>query len=63
VPPDLSKIHLYEKQADFPPEVQAIPCKPVFYDLALDQIEYPDLSKKLQAKGVFSSLKSWFSRT
>lgn len=63
VPPDLSKIHLYEKQADFPPEIQAIACKPVFYDLALDQIEYPDLSKKNQAKGMFSSLKSWFGRS
>ena len=61
--PDISTIHLYEKHSEFPPEIQPIPCKPVFYDLALDYIEYPDLSSKIKSKGVFQSIKGWFGRS
>ena len=60
--PDLAQLRITEKQSDFPPEIQAVPCKAVFYDLALDSIEYPDLSSKSKAKGMFQSLKSWFGR-
>lgn len=60
--PDLGSMRLYEKHSDFPPEMQAIPCKPVFYDLALDHIEYPDLSAKLKGKGMLQSIKGWFGR-
>ncbi|OMJ94559.1 hypothetical protein SteCoe_2203 [Stentor coeruleus] len=60
--PDIGSMKLFEKQADFPPELEAIPCKPVFYDLALDHIEYPDLTSKIRAKGMFQSIKGWFGR-
>lgn len=60
--PDLGSMRIYEKTSDFPPELQAIPCKPVFFDLALDHIEYPDLSAKLKSKGMFQSIKGWFGR-
>jgi signal recognition particle subunit SRP68 len=62
LPPDLSKLGLIERQSEFPPELQPIPCKPIFYDLALDCVEYPDLSSKLKGKGMFQSIKSWFGR-
>ncbi|XP_014206574.1 signal recognition particle subunit SRP68 [Copidosoma floridanum] len=31
-----------------PPPMQSIPCKPLFFDLAFNMIEFPDLSDKLQ---------------
>ncbi|OXU28183.1 hypothetical protein TSAR_003634 [Trichomalopsis sarcophagae] len=33
-----------------PPPMQSIPCKPLFFDLAFNMIEFPDLSDKLQEK-------------
>jgi signal recognition particle subunit SRP68 len=30
----------------FPPELKAIPCKPLFFDLALNHVELPDLSQE-----------------
>jgi signal recognition particle subunit SRP68 len=62
-PPDLGSIHLYEKHSEFPPGLQAISTKPIFYDLALDYIEYPDLSSKIKGKGMFQSIKGWFGRS
>ena len=60
--PDISSMRLSDKRLDFPPELQPIPCKPVFYDLALDHIEYPELSSKVKTKGVLQSIKGWFGR-
>jgi len=34
---------------NFPPEFQAIPCKPLFFDLALNHLEMPSLDAKLEA--------------
>uniref|UniRef100_A0A8D8V9S8 Signal recognition particle subunit SRP68 n=1 Tax=Cacopsylla melanoneura TaxID=428564 RepID=A0A8D8V9S8_9HEMI len=33
-----------------PPDMQPIPCKPLFFDLAQNQLEYPPLEDKLDAK-------------
>ncbi|KAL1453236.1 hypothetical protein WDU94_007396 [Cyamophila willieti] len=33
-----------------PPDMQPIPCKPLFFDLAQNQLEYPALEDKLDAK-------------
>lgn len=43
---------------DFPPEFEAIACKPVLFDLALSSLQPPDLSEKKKAPkgGFFSSL-------
>ena len=32
---------------NFPPEFSPIPCKPLFYDIALYHVEYPNLDQKL----------------
>ena len=29
-----------------PPDLKAIPCKPLFFDLALNHVELPDLSQE-----------------
>merc|ERR1711988_1149831 len=31
----------------FPPSFQPIPCKPLFFDLAREHVEFPDLEKKV----------------
>jgi signal recognition particle subunit SRP68 len=45
---------------DFPPDFEAIPCKPVLFDLALSAVEFPDLTerKKAKAKGFFGFWRS-----
>lgn len=30
-----------------PPKMEAMPCKPLFFDLALNLIEFPDLNDKI----------------
>ena len=36
--------------APLPPDYQAIPCKPLFFDLALNHIEFPSLEDKVEKK-------------
>jgi len=36
---------------NFPPEFSAIPCKPLFYDVALYHVEMPSLDHKLESAG------------
>ena len=36
---------------NFPPEFSPIPCKPLFYDVALYHVEMPSLDHKLEAPG------------
>jgi len=47
----------------FPPEPQALPCKPLFFDLALNHIDLPDLEhrieKKKEAGGISGLVKGW----
>uniref|UniRef100_A0A674PFR5 Signal recognition particle subunit SRP68 n=1 Tax=Takifugu rubripes TaxID=31033 RepID=A0A674PFR5_TAKRU len=35
----------------FPPEFQPIPCKPLFFDLALNHVAFPPLDEKVEQKG------------
>lgn len=36
----------------FPPKLEAVPCKPLLFDIARNQIHFPELEAKLtQAKG------------
>ena len=44
---------LVTKQANlvhFPPGFQPIPCKPLFFDLALNHVAFPPLEDKLEQK-------------
>ncbi|KAI9587847.1 signal recognition particle subunit SRP68 [Glossina fuscipes] len=44
------------------PEMEAIPCKPLFFDLALNYVELPSLEEKLQApdkKGISGFVKGF----
>lgn len=46
----------------FPPEFQPIPCKPLFFDLALNQVEFPSLAERVETKkaaGISSYFKGW----
>lgn len=45
---------LVGKQAnlvEFPPDFQPIPCKPLFFDLALNHVAFPPLDDKVEQKG------------
>jgi signal recognition particle subunit SRP68 len=55
-PPDIGTLTIAESASTFPPTLQPMVCKPVFYDLAWESLEYPDLSKRAQ-QGFFS--KTW----
>ncbi len=47
----------------FPPEFQPVPAKPLFFDLALSQVEFPPLDEKLEQKkqqgGLTGFVKGW----
>jgi len=48
---------------EFPPQPQPLPCKPLFFDLALNHIDLPDLDdrmeKKREAGGISGFVKGW----
>ena len=35
----------------FPPNFEPIPCKPLFFDLAREHVEFPSLDKKISGPG------------
>ena len=47
----------------FPPEPQPVPFKPLFFDLALNHMDLPDLEhrleKKKEAGGISGFVKGW----
>ncbi|CAB4064511.1 SRP68 [Lepeophtheirus salmonis] len=46
---------------NFPPEYQSIPCKPLFFDLALDHVTFPSFDSKFGQTGDGSGQKAgWF---
>ncbi|GFV92382.1 signal recognition particle subunit SRP68 [Trichonephila clavipes] len=48
--------------AQFPPDFQPIPCKPLFFDLALNQIEFPSLDDRIEQKkggGITNFVRGW----
>ena len=36
---------------NFPPDFSPIPCKPLFFDIALNHVEFPSLDHKLESGG------------
>lgn len=46
-----------------PPDFEAIPAKPVFFDLALGHVQFPSLEDKMEQKrqpaGISGYLKGW----
>ncbi|KAG1658623.1 Signal recognition particle subunit SRP68 [Nymphon striatum] len=49
--------------AKFPPDYQPIACKPLFFDLALNHVQFPSLEDKLEQKkggqGLTGMVKGW----
>jgi len=47
---------------EFPPAFEAVPCKPIFFDLAFNHVkEFPDMSEHVEKqKGFFGKAKSMF---
>merc|ERR1712136_467678 len=44
----------------FPPEFQPVTCKPIFFDLALNNLEFPSLQHKMEQSKKGSTWGSWF---
>lgn len=46
-----------------PPEMHPVPCKPLFFDLALNHLQIPDVGHKLAKEekkaGLTGFMKSW----
>jgi signal recognition particle subunit SRP68 len=51
------------KLVTFPPDFTPIPCRPLFFDLALNHVEMPSLEDKLEQKkapsGLTGMVKGW----
>lgn len=48
--------------AEFPPDFEPIPCKPLFFDLALNQVDLPSLDDKVEQKkggGITGFVRGW----
>ncbi|EDO32726.1 predicted protein, partial [Nematostella vectensis] len=46
----------------FPPDFQPVPCKPLFFDLALNHVEFPSLAERVETKkaaGITGYFKGW----
>ncbi|RWS19824.1 signal recognition particle subunit SRP68-like protein, partial [Leptotrombidium deliense] len=49
---------------DFPPKFRPIPCKPLFFDLALNHIQFPSLEEEISGPkggGLTGFVKGWLS--
>ena len=42
----------------FPPEFEPIPCKPLFFDLAINHLEMPSLESKLASQDAGGAQKA-----
>ncbi|XP_013792605.1 signal recognition particle subunit SRP68-like [Limulus polyphemus] len=48
--------------APFPPDYKPVPCKPLFFDLALNHVEFPSLDEHLEQKkggGISGFVRGW----
>ena len=46
----------------FPPDFQPVPCKPLFFDLALSLVQFPSLDDRVEQKvqsGITGLVKGW----
>ncbi|GAB1602902.1 signal recognition particle subunit SRP68-like [Argonauta hians] len=59
---DPSIISKHPKLVSFPPEFEPIPCRPLFFDLALNHVTFPSLDSKMEQKsgGLTDLVKGWF---
>ncbi|XP_075870211.1 signal recognition particle subunit SRP68 [Nelusetta ayraudi] len=48
---DASLVGKHPNLVQFPPDFQPIPCKPLFFDLALNHVAFPPLDDKVEQKG------------
>ncbi|KAM3623730.1 uncharacterized protein V6R79_015014 [Siganus canaliculatus] len=48
---DPSLVGKHPNLVSFPPDFQPIPCKPLFFDLALNHVAFPPLDDKVEQKG------------
>ena len=68
----MDRLHLYiedqsltgkhPKLVTFPPNFEPIPCRPLFYDLALNHVAFPSLEGKTEQKGsggITDLVKGW----
>lgn len=59
---DLSLTGKHPKLVTFPPNFEPIPCRPLFYDLALNHVAFPSLEGKIEQKGaggITDLVKGW----
>lgn len=49
----------HHKLIDFPPALRPIACKPLLFDIALNNIEFPDLDEKAGKKGKSGEGGGW----
>jgi len=59
---DPSLVSQQPRIAQFPPDFKPIPCKPLFFDLALNQVEFPSLDDKIEQKkggGITGFVRGW----
>lgn len=46
----------------FPPDFEPIPCRPLFFDLALNHVDFPSIESKMEQKksgGLTGMVKGW----
>uniref|UniRef100_A0A672YTU5 Signal recognition particle subunit SRP68 n=1 Tax=Sphaeramia orbicularis TaxID=375764 RepID=A0A672YTU5_9TELE len=48
---DTTLVGKHPNLVQFPPDFQPIPCKPLFFDLALNHVAFPPLDDKVEQKG------------
>ncbi|XP_070579541.1 LOW QUALITY PROTEIN: signal recognition particle subunit SRP68-like [Ptychodera flava] len=62
---DPGLVNQHPNLVTFPPDFQPVPCKPLFFDIALNHIEFPSLEDKLEQKkaapggGITGFVKGW----
>ncbi|KFM65959.1 Signal recognition particle protein, partial [Stegodyphus mimosarum] len=59
---DASLVSQQPKIAQFPPDFKPIPCKPLFFDLALNEVEFPPLDDRIEQKkggGITGFVRGW----
>ena len=50
------------KVTAFPPDFLPVPCKPLFFDLAMNHVEFPSLAERVEPKkagGITGYFKGW----
>ena len=53
-----------ENLIPFPPNFEMVACKPLLFDIARKEINFPDISKRTATrKGISGRLGAWFSRS